>query len=49
LNSTDWQEHTTADGKNFYYNAKQKQSLWKMPEELKAVKARQVQYLESKE
>lgn len=42
LNSTDWQEVTTADGKTFYYNAKLKKSVWKMPPELKAVKEKQV-------
>lgn len=42
LNSTDWQEQTTSDGKTFYYNAKIKQSVWKMPPELRAIKEKQV-------
>jgi len=46
LNSTDWQEHTTAEGKAFYYNAKLKQSVWRMPPELKAIKDKQVNCIE---
>ena len=42
LNSTDWQECSTSDGRTFYYNAKLKKSLWNMPPELKAIKEKQV-------
>ena len=42
LNSTGWQELTTSDGKTFYYNAKLRQSVWRMPPELKAIREKQV-------
>ncbi|XP_031493499.1 pre-mRNA-processing protein 40A [Nymphaea colorata] len=32
--SSDWQEHTSADGKRYYYNKKTKQSSWEKPLEL---------------
>ncbi|KAM0951753.1 putative WW domain, FF domain, WW domain superfamily, FF domain superfamily protein [Dioscorea sansibarensis] len=32
--SSDWQEHTAADGKRYYYNKKTKQSSWEKPPEL---------------
>uniref|UniRef100_A0A0E0C357 Pre-mRNA-processing protein 40A n=1 Tax=Oryza meridionalis TaxID=40149 RepID=A0A0E0C357_9ORYZ len=30
----DWQEHTSADGKKYYYNKKTRQSSWEKPAEL---------------
>ncbi|PKA60788.1 Pre-mRNA-processing protein 40A [Apostasia shenzhenica] len=32
--SSDWQEHTAADGKRYYYNKKTRQSSWEKPFEL---------------
>ncbi|CAA7403919.1 unnamed protein product [Spirodela intermedia] len=32
--STDWQEHASADGKRYYYNKKTRQSTWEKPLEL---------------
>ncbi|XP_074564477.1 uncharacterized protein LOC141821011 [Curcuma longa] len=32
--SSDWQEHTVADGKRYYYNKKTRQSVWEKPLEL---------------
>ncbi|KAG0477800.1 hypothetical protein HPP92_012519 [Vanilla planifolia] len=32
--SSDWQEHTAADGKRYYYNRKTRQSSWEKPFEL---------------
>ncbi|KAJ0971136.1 hypothetical protein J5N97_019095 [Dioscorea zingiberensis] len=32
--SSDWQEHTAADGKRYYYNKKTRQSSWEKPLEL---------------
>uniref|UniRef100_A0A2P2MEM0 Pre-mRNA-processing protein 40A isoform X3 n=1 Tax=Rhizophora mucronata TaxID=61149 RepID=A0A2P2MEM0_RHIMU len=32
--SSDWQEHTAADGRRYYYNKKTKQSSWEKPFEL---------------
>ncbi|KMS99697.1 hypothetical protein BVRB_1g021310 [Beta vulgaris subsp. vulgaris] len=32
--SSDWQEHTTPDGRRYYYNKKTKQSSWEKPSEL---------------
>ncbi|ONK58883.1 uncharacterized protein A4U43_C08F710 [Asparagus officinalis] len=32
--SSDWQEHTAADGKRYYYNKKTRQSSWEKPIEL---------------
>uniref|UniRef100_A0A1D1XH56 Pre-mRNA-processing factor 40 A n=1 Tax=Anthurium amnicola TaxID=1678845 RepID=A0A1D1XH56_9ARAE len=32
--SSDWQEHTSADGKRYYYNKKTRQSTWEKPFEL---------------
>ncbi|XP_072990697.1 pre-mRNA-processing protein 40A-like isoform X1 [Typha latifolia] len=32
--SSDWQEHTAADGKRYYYNKKTRQSSWEKPVEL---------------
>lgn len=32
--STDWQEHTNADGKRYFYNKKTRQSSWEKPFEL---------------
>ncbi|KAJ8497340.1 hypothetical protein OPV22_007892 [Ensete ventricosum] len=32
--SSDWQEHTSADGKRYYYNKKTRQSIWEKPLEL---------------
>ncbi|EEC70813.1 hypothetical protein OsI_02277 [Oryza sativa Indica Group] len=32
--SSDWQEHTSADGKKYYYNKKTRQSSWEKPAEL---------------
>ncbi|XP_042451538.1 pre-mRNA-processing protein 40A-like isoform X2 [Zingiber officinale] len=32
--SSDWQEHTAADGKRYYYNKKTRQSVWEKPLEL---------------
>ncbi|WOK94974.1 pre-mRNA-processing protein 40A-like isoform X1 [Canna indica] len=32
--SSDWQEHTSADGKRYYYNKKTRQSVWEKPLEL---------------
>ncbi|XP_073112441.1 pre-mRNA-processing protein 40A isoform X1 [Elaeis guineensis] len=32
--SSDWQEHTSADGKRYYYNKKTRQSSWEKPFEL---------------
>ncbi|KDP41586.1 hypothetical protein JCGZ_15993 [Jatropha curcas] len=34
LASSDWQEHTAADGRRYYYNKKTKQSSWEKPFEL---------------
>uniref|UniRef100_A0A0D9V1R2 Pre-mRNA-processing protein 40A n=1 Tax=Leersia perrieri TaxID=77586 RepID=A0A0D9V1R2_9ORYZ len=34
LSSSDWQEHTSADGKKYYYNKKTRQSSWEKPAEL---------------
>lgn len=34
LPASDWQEHTSADGKRYYYNKKTKQSSWEKPLEL---------------
>ncbi|WOL13200.1 pre-mRNA-processing protein 40A-like isoform X1 [Canna indica] len=34
LNSSDWQEHRSADGKRYYYNKKTRQSVWEKPLEL---------------
>ncbi|KAH9329126.1 hypothetical protein KI387_001234, partial [Taxus chinensis] len=31
---SDWQEHTTSDGKRYYYNKKTRQSSWEKPYEL---------------
>lgn len=33
-NSSDWQEHTAAEGKKYYYNKKTRQSSWEKPIEL---------------
>eukprot|EP00252_Welwitschia_mirabilis_P009981 TRINITY_DN22986_c0_g2_i2.p1 TRINITY_DN22986_c0_g2~~TRINITY_DN22986_c0_g2_i2.p1 ORF type:complete len:1096 (-),score=355.45 TRINITY_DN22986_c0_g2_i2:190-3477(-) len=33
-NSSDWQEHTSADGRRYYYNKKTRQSSWEKPFEL---------------
>ncbi|GKV10405.1 hypothetical protein SLEP1_g21773 [Rubroshorea leprosula] len=32
--SSDWQEHTSADGRRYYYNKKSRQSSWEKPPEL---------------
>ncbi|PIA57043.1 hypothetical protein AQUCO_00600043v1 [Aquilegia coerulea] len=32
--SSDWQEHTAADGRRYYYNKKTRQSSWEKPVEL---------------
>ncbi|KAG4934293.1 hypothetical protein JHK87_048295 [Glycine soja] len=32
---SDWQEHTSADGRRYYYNKVTQQSTWSIPEELK--------------
>ncbi|KAL6880484.1 hypothetical protein ACP4OV_012049 [Aristida adscensionis] len=32
--SSDWQEHTAADGKKYYFNKKTRQSSWEKPAEL---------------
>ncbi|CAN6181982.1 unnamed protein product [Urochloa humidicola] len=32
--SSDWQEHTAAEGKKYYYNKKTRQSSWEKPAEL---------------
>nr|XP_009418171.1 PREDICTED: pre-mRNA-processing protein 40A-like isoform X1 [Musa acuminata subsp. malaccensis] len=32
--ASDWQEHTSADGKRYYYNKKTRQSVWEKPLEL---------------
>lgn len=32
--SSDWQEHTSADGRRYYYNKKTRQSSWEKPMEL---------------
>ncbi|KAF3447471.1 hypothetical protein FNV43_RR12657 [Rhamnella rubrinervis] len=32
--SSDWQEHTSADGRRYYYNKRTKQSSWEKPLEL---------------
>ncbi|XP_010273523.1 PREDICTED: pre-mRNA-processing protein 40A [Nelumbo nucifera] len=32
--SSDWQEHTSADGRRYYYNKKTRQSSWEKPVEL---------------
>ncbi|XVE95059.1 hypothetical protein REPUB_Repub02eG0063900 [Reevesia pubescens] len=32
--SSDWQEHTSADGRRYYYNKKTRQSSWEKPLEL---------------
>eukprot|EP01018_Ginkgo_biloba_P017493 Gb_14217 [translate_table: standard] len=32
--TSDWQEHTTADGRRYYYNKKTRQSSWEKPLEL---------------
>ncbi|XWS24079.1 hypothetical protein CRYUN_Cryun28dG0070100 [Craigia yunnanensis] len=32
--SSDWQEHTSADGRRYYYNKKTRQSSWEKPPEL---------------
>ncbi|KAL5706674.1 hypothetical protein ACHQM5_024811 [Ranunculus cassubicifolius] len=32
--SSDWQEHTSADGRRYYYNKNTKQSSWEKPLEL---------------
>ncbi|XP_038715339.1 pre-mRNA-processing protein 40A isoform X2 [Tripterygium wilfordii] len=32
--SSDWQEHTSADGRRYYYNKKTKESSWEKPLEL---------------
>ncbi|KAF8377672.1 hypothetical protein HHK36_031056 [Tetracentron sinense] len=32
--SSDWQEHTSADGKRYFYNKKTRQSSWEKPSEL---------------
>ncbi|KAK8708199.1 hypothetical protein V6N13_059243 [Hibiscus sabdariffa] len=34
LQSSDWQEHTSADGRRYYYNKKSRQSSWEKPKEL---------------
>ncbi|XP_039043048.1 pre-mRNA-processing protein 40A-like isoform X1 [Hibiscus syriacus] len=34
LQSSDWQEHTSADGRRYYYNKKTRQSSWEKPLEL---------------
>ncbi|XP_074557223.1 pre-mRNA-processing protein 40A-like isoform X3 [Curcuma longa] len=33
-NSSDWHEHTSPDGRRYYYNKKTKQSVWEKPLEL---------------
>ncbi|XP_039058403.1 transcription elongation regulator 1-like [Hibiscus syriacus] len=33
-NLSDWQEHTSADGRRYYYNKKTRQSSWEKPLEL---------------
>ncbi|XP_042470246.1 pre-mRNA-processing protein 40A-like [Zingiber officinale] len=33
-NSSDWHEHTSPDGRRYYYNKKTKQSVWEKPHEL---------------
>ncbi|XP_074279208.1 pre-mRNA-processing protein 40A isoform X1 [Silene latifolia] len=38
--ATDWQEHSTADGRRYYYNKKTKQSSWEKPMELMTPKER---------
>ncbi|GKV20029.1 hypothetical protein SLEP1_g30209 [Rubroshorea leprosula] len=32
--SSDWQEHTSSDGRRYYYNKKTRQSSWEKPHEL---------------
>ncbi|RVX22678.1 Pre-mRNA-processing protein 40A [Vitis vinifera] len=32
--SSDWQEHTSADGRRYYYNKKTRLSSWEKPLEL---------------
>ncbi|KAG6699086.1 hypothetical protein I3842_08G052900 [Carya illinoinensis] len=32
--SSDWQEHTSGDGRRYYYNKRTKQSVWEKPAEL---------------
>ena len=42
----DWPEHTTSDGKKYFYNAKMQESVWEKPKELeefeKEVKQRNI-------
>jgi pre-mRNA-processing factor 40 len=35
---TDWKEHSSPDGRKYYYNKITKQSTWTMPEEMKIVR-----------
>ena len=30
----DWSEHTSPDGKKYFYNAKTQESVWEKPKEL---------------
>ncbi|KAF9675781.1 hypothetical protein SADUNF_Sadunf09G0068500 [Salix dunnii] len=36
---TEWKEHTSANGRRYYYNRVTKQSKWEIPEELKLARA----------
>merc|ERR1719346_329373 len=34
MDTCDWSEHTSPDGKKYYYNAKTQESVWEKPKEL---------------
>merc|ERR1712194_250541 len=38
LNTTQWKEYKTADGRDYFYNPVTKQSVWEMPAELKQLR-----------
>ena len=39
----DWSEHTSPDGKKYYYNAKTQESVWEKPKELEEFEKSQMQ------
>lgn len=38
MNTTNWKEYKTANGRDYFYNPVTKQSVWEMPEELKRLR-----------
>jgi len=41
---SEWSEHTTPDGKKYYFNSKTQVSTWEKPEELQEEQQDEVHY-----